>query len=218
MIKFVTVQRSEVNQGVIPAQAGIQRGYDRMDARFHGHDKNGRRELPEAELLLKFRGHRFKPQIAQIVVLSILYFLFFTLSYAQPLSSTELINNAKTYDGKIVVYEGEVIGDVMRRADYVWINLHDGKNALGIWLHKDLAKGILFTGSYKTKGDWLEVQGSLQRACKQHGGDLDIHAQTIKKIRSGRLLQINLNLAKRNLAIFLLGVLCLILFCQSIKA
>ncbi|MDI6758795.1 MAG: radical SAM protein [Candidatus Omnitrophota bacterium] len=52
---FVTVQRSEVNQGVIPAQAGIQRGYDRMDARFHGHDKNGRRELPEAELLPTLR-------------------------------------------------------------------------------------------------------------------------------------------------------------------
>ncbi|MDI6758882.1 MAG: hypothetical protein QMD94_04340 [Candidatus Omnitrophota bacterium] len=51
MIIKVTVQRSEVNQGVIPAQAGIQRGYDRMDARFYGHDKNGRRELPEAELL-----------------------------------------------------------------------------------------------------------------------------------------------------------------------
>ncbi|MDI6758319.1 MAG: tRNA (adenosine(37)-N6)-threonylcarbamoyltransferase complex transferase subunit TsaD [Candidatus Omnitrophota bacterium] len=48
---IVTVQRSEVNQGVIPAQAGIQKRYDRMDARFHGHDKNGRRELPEAELL-----------------------------------------------------------------------------------------------------------------------------------------------------------------------
>ncbi|MDI6758601.1 MAG: zf-HC2 domain-containing protein, partial [Candidatus Omnitrophota bacterium] len=37
-IKDVTVQRSEVNQGVIPAQTGIQRGHDRMDARFHGHD------------------------------------------------------------------------------------------------------------------------------------------------------------------------------------
>ncbi|MDI6758495.1 MAG: hypothetical protein QMD94_02305 [Candidatus Omnitrophota bacterium] len=51
MTNLVTVQRSEVNQGVIPAQAGIQKGYDRMDARFHGHDKNGKRELPEAELL-----------------------------------------------------------------------------------------------------------------------------------------------------------------------
>ncbi|MDI6758679.1 MAG: DNA gyrase subunit A [Candidatus Omnitrophota bacterium] len=66
-LRLVTVQRSEVNQGVIPAQAGIQRGHDRMDARFHGHDKNGRRELPEAELLLKLsdkneinRNHKVK--------------------------------------------------------------------------------------------------------------------------------------------------------------
>ncbi|MDI6758211.1 MAG: hypothetical protein QMD94_00830 [Candidatus Omnitrophota bacterium] len=50
---MVTVQHSEITQGVIPAQAGIQRGYDRMDARFHGHDKNERREFPEAELLLE---------------------------------------------------------------------------------------------------------------------------------------------------------------------
>ncbi|MDI6758338.1 MAG: nucleotide sugar dehydrogenase [Candidatus Omnitrophota bacterium] len=57
MKKIVTVQRSEVNQGVIPAPVftGVNSsgnpGYDKMDARFHGHDKNGRRELPEAELL-----------------------------------------------------------------------------------------------------------------------------------------------------------------------
>ncbi|MDI6758822.1 MAG: sugar phosphate nucleotidyltransferase [Candidatus Omnitrophota bacterium] len=54
--KIVTVQRSEVNQGVIPAQVGIQRGYDRMDSRFHGYDKNGRREFPEAELLQKIKN------------------------------------------------------------------------------------------------------------------------------------------------------------------
>ncbi|MDI6758598.1 MAG: HD domain-containing protein [Candidatus Omnitrophota bacterium] len=62
LTKKVTVQRSEVNQGVIPAQAGIQRGYDRMDARFHGHDKNGRRELPEVELLPK-KARLFQPKI-----------------------------------------------------------------------------------------------------------------------------------------------------------
>ncbi|MDI6758542.1 MAG: bifunctional riboflavin kinase/FMN adenylyltransferase [Candidatus Omnitrophota bacterium] len=61
-LKNVTVQRSEVNQGVIPApvftgvnSSGNPKRVDRMDARFHGHDKNGRRELPEAELLLKNR-------------------------------------------------------------------------------------------------------------------------------------------------------------------
>ncbi|MDI6758149.1 MAG: MiaB/RimO family radical SAM methylthiotransferase [Candidatus Omnitrophota bacterium] len=70
MKKKVTVQRSEVNQGVIPAPVftGVnssgkgQRGYDRMDARprlnysrgcFHRHDKSKERKFPEAKLLQK---------------------------------------------------------------------------------------------------------------------------------------------------------------------
>ncbi|MDI6758580.1 MAG: hypothetical protein QMD94_02760 [Candidatus Omnitrophota bacterium] len=59
MLCHVIAQRSEVNQGVIPApvftgvnSSGNPKMVDRMDTRFHGHDKNGRRELPEAELLL----------------------------------------------------------------------------------------------------------------------------------------------------------------------
>ena len=28
------------------------------------------------------------------------------MAYAQPVSSTELINNAKQYDGKVVIYKG----------------------------------------------------------------------------------------------------------------
>ncbi|MDI6759177.1 MAG: hypothetical protein QMD94_05860, partial [Candidatus Omnitrophota bacterium] len=65
--------------------AGIQRGYDRMDARFHGHDKNGRRELPEAELLLKYRLHAcllagkgFKGRVTQIFLHSSLFILLST--------------------------------------------------------------------------------------------------------------------------------------------
>ena len=72
-----------------------------------------------------------------------------TVCFAQPVSSTELINSAKQYDGKTVVYTGEVIGDIMIRGDYAWINLWDGKNAIGIWVRKDLVKDITYTGSYK---------------------------------------------------------------------
>ena len=73
------------------------------------------------------------------------YFLLLPCCYSQPLSSTELINNAKSYDGKTVVYEGEVIGDIMVRGAFAWINVNDGKNAIGIWLEKDLSKDIFFT-------------------------------------------------------------------------
>ena len=159
----------------------------------------------------KFIVHRV------LFLLSTLYSLLSTLCYAQPISSTELINNAKQYDGKTIVYEGEVIGDIMLRADYAWINVNDGQSAIGVWLDKSLTKEILYTGSYKSKGDWLEITGIFHRACLEHGGDLDIHAQAIRKIRPGRQILERLNLSKRNLVFVLLGVLCLVWILQQLK-
>jgi hypothetical protein len=140
-----------------------------------------------------------------------LIFFCGTVCYAQHISSTELINKAKEYDGKSVVYAGEVIGDVMERGDSVWVNLNDGENAIGIWLDKELAEEIKYTGSYQTKGDRLEVTGVFHRSCIQHGGDMDIHAQFLRKISPGELVKEQLHTGKRNLTIILLGILCLVL-------
>ena len=140
-----------------------------------------------------------------------LIFLCGTICYAQPISSTELINKAREYDGKRVVYEGEVVGDVMARGDFVWANVNDGENAIGIWLSKELAGEIRFAGSYHATGDRLEITGVFHRACIQHGGDVDIHAQNIRKISPGRSVGEELNTGKRNLTFVLLGVLALVL-------
>ncbi|MEK6728368.1 MAG: DNA-binding protein [Candidatus Omnitrophota bacterium] len=139
----------------------------------------------------------------------LLYALHFTLytAYAQPISSTELINNAKIYNSKTVTYEGEIIGDVMRRGENAWINVNDGSNAIGIWINTSLLKEINYTGSYKSSGDRVEVTGVFNRACPEHGGDLDIHAQSLRKINSGRLRPQRLNPDKRNQVFILLGVL-----------
>ncbi len=150
----------------------------------------------------------------------ILIFTFFFLPfycYAQSVSSTELINNARLYDGKVVTYEGEVIGDIMARGEHAWINVNDGQNAIGIWVDKNLAKDILYTGSHKFKGDWIEVAGIFHRACLEHGGDLDIHAQAIRKVRQGREIIERLNINKRNLVFVLLGVLCLVWILKQLK-
>ncbi|MDI6758375.1 MAG: hypothetical protein QMD94_01675 [Candidatus Omnitrophota bacterium] len=39
-----------------------------MDARFHGHDKNGRRELPEAELSQCGWSARYTLHFTQIIM------------------------------------------------------------------------------------------------------------------------------------------------------
>ena len=161
-------------------------------------------------------GRDLKKPITQIIILISSFWFLASLSFAQPISSIELINNAKQYDGKTVVYEGEVIGDVMKRGDYAWLNINDGQNAIGIWMNASLAQNISYTGSYKSKGDWAEITGIFNRACPEHGGDLDIHAQGLRKISSGRILVEQSNLGKRNTVLVLAGFLCLILILRQL--
>jgi len=137
--------------------------------------------------------------------------------FAAPVSSTELINNSKTYDGKVVIFAGEVIGDIMRRKDFAWLNVNDGNNAIGIWAPESMIKEISFTGSYKAKGDWVEIVGTFNLACPLHGGDLDIHAQSIRKVNSGQPVIERLNIGKRNYSLIFLGALCLILILRKLS-
>jgi hypothetical protein len=97
----------------------------------------------------------FIASLSNLLAVSLSNLIFFcgAACYAQQISSTELINNAGEYDGKSVVYVGEAVGDVMVRGDFVWVNVNDGKNAIGVWMSKELAKEIRFTGSYHSKGD-----------------------------------------------------------------
>ena len=119
------------------------------------------------------------------VVLIFAFCIFHFSGYAEPVSSANLINSAKQYDGKEIVYRGEVIGDVMIRGKFAWINVNDTKNAIGVWLPADLAKKVSYAGSYKTKGDIVEAKGKFNRACLEHGGDLDIHANSLQIIEKG---------------------------------
>lgn len=145
------------------------------------------------------------------------YRLSVTACYAEEaVSSAELINNAKQYDGKEVLYRGEVIGDVMAREGFAWINVTDGVNAIGIWLNKDLVKDIIYTGNYKSRGDVVEVKGIFHRACLEHGGDLDIHTEELNKISSGMVITEKIDFAKRKWAFILLGTLGLALILSNI--
>ena len=152
------------------------------------------------------------PQLKNIVTLIIGFGLIAHIAYAQPISSTELINNAKQYDGKVIDYRGEVIGDIMIRGQYAWVNINDGQNAIGIWATKVLIKNIIYKGSYGFKGDVVEIMGIFHRSCSEHGGDLDIHAQTICKATSGRQIFESLDFNKIKIAFILLEIALLLLF------
>jgi hypothetical protein len=160
------------------------------------------------------RGLKLK--ITQIIFLVSGFWFLVSPCHAQPISSSELIENAQRYDGKEVVYEGEAIGEIMQRRDGAWVNVYDGEHSIGVWMPKELAAGIEYTGSYRAQGDILQVKGIFNRACLEHGGDLDIHAASLNKIRSGWLKQERIIPAKRGLLITLLVILCLILVLKSL--
>jgi hypothetical protein len=105
----------------------------------------------------------------------------------------------------------------MVRGEYAWVNMNDGANAIGIWMPLGLASQIQSKGSYKSRGEWLEVVGVFNRSCSQHGGDLDIHAQSLRKVIAGGKFVERFNVGKRNLALALAGVLCLALILQLLK-
>jgi len=148
------------------------------------------------------------------LILIILFLVFIPrgekAAFAQSFSSSELIRNAREYDGKIIIYSGEVIGDVMSRGEFAWVNINDGENALGVWMSAVSAKEIKFKGNYKSRGDRLEIMGEFHRACFEHGGDLDIHVQSLRKIENGRMVKERINFDKVSLGFILLGVLFLI--------
>jgi hypothetical protein len=156
------------------------------------------------------RLRKLKMQIVPSLLMVMILWLVPALSHGQSISSQELIANANVYDGKIVLYRGEIIGDIMRRGNFSWLNLADEKNVIGVWLPSGLLKAIAFTGSYRAIGDSLEVTGVLHRACPEHGGDLDIHATAITKTANGRVRNERINTSKRDLAVILSGVLFLV--------
>lgn len=110
------------------------------------------------------------------------------LAASNEVSSNDLIDKAKDYDGKEIVYTGEVIGDIMNRGEYTWINVSDGNNAIGVWVKSEDLEGLNIVGRYNSKGDIVKITGIFYRACAEHGGDLDIHADKIELVEKGHYI------------------------------
>ena len=122
---------------------------------------------------------------------------------AAEVSSRRLIENAKFYDGKTVTYKGEAVTAIMKQGNYSWVNVNDGDNAIGIWCRTSLLGKVMFLGNYKTRGDSLTIEGVFNRACEEHGGDLDIHADTVVVEKQGWTITEKVNRKKVRLAFIL---------------
>jgi hypothetical protein len=142
--------------------------------------------------------------------LAIGLFLLAYVNLAQAVSADALIDHAKGYDGQVISFKGEVIGDIMKRGEFAWINISDGVNTIGVWVPIELIDKIRFTGDYKHTGDYVEIEGAFHRACLEHAGELDIHAEELTVLRAGEMRTAVVSQTKQKTAIGFLGVaLCL---------
>ena len=115
----------------------------------------------------------------------LLMILFAADCYAAVWSSNELIEKSKELDGRKLSYRGELVTTILGRGEYSWMNLNDGSNAIGVWCKSSLLGGVKFAGDYKNRGDIIEVTGTFNRACSAHNGELDIHADIVRIVKSG---------------------------------
>jgi len=127
----------------------------------------------------------------QKYIKTLIWVLLFTSTLSFKVSAqsftdiNELIEKAKEYNGQEVTIQGEAIGESMKRGNNSWININDGTNAIGIWLDRDIAEEILFYGNYKCKGDTVKITGIFNRACKEHGGEADLHSSSFEIVKNG---------------------------------
>jgi len=154
---------------------------------------------------LQVTGYKIKVLLAVIIFLFPVSCFLFPV-YAAPTSSKELIDDAKTFDGRIVTYKGEAVTAILKRGEYSWINLNDGENAIGIWCKSSLLDQVKYLGDYKHKGDIVEVEGVFHRACPQHKGELDIHAEKIRILRQGFAIKEDIDKRKMHAATALLVI------------
>ena len=120
-----------------------------------------------------------------LLILLLSFFVCTPASFGETSLSTFLIENPSIFDGKLIKYEGEVIGDIMPRGDHAWVNIWDGENSIGIWGKKEDFAEIKYRGSYKYVGDRIRVIGVFNKECPMHGGDLDIHARKVFIVERG---------------------------------
>jgi hypothetical protein len=126
-----------------------------------------------------------------------------------PISATQdtvkindLVENASFYDGKTVAVTAEAIGECMERGSDAWINVNDGSNAIGIWMTREESSQITYYGDYRYTGDTIAVTGIYNRACKEHGGEPDIHCKNITVIKAGKIRSEEISSDKILAAIF----------------
>jgi hypothetical protein len=166
------------------------------------------------------------------IMMVIVFSPLFSQSKDQTVSSSTLVEKANSWDGRTVSFMGEAVGEAMRRGTmcwvhfnddaYMWKNIEEGTKLGGynsgqaIWVKNDLAAKIRFFGDYLHEGDVVKVAGIFHAACREHGGDMDIHAVRLEIVRVGHPVAHHINRRLLLQGIFMLFLTGLLFWVRTI--
>lgn len=110
-------------------------------------------------------------------------------------TSTEVVACPQAFDGQVVLYTGEVVGDVLRRTGGAWALVNDDAYALetgplsaghgrfagpntglSVWLPDPLPDRLGPPGRADRRGDVVRLRGVVRRADPADGGGLTLRA------------------------------------------
>ncbi|MDZ4169272.1 MAG: hypothetical protein U1E26_06415 [Coriobacteriia bacterium] len=130
------------------------------------------------------------------------------------LTPAEAVELGLAQDGVRVVVQGEAIGEALSAPrGKRWLNLLGGGVAIGVVVEAEDAAAIERFGEYRQRGATVLVGGTLNSACDEHGGDLDIHASKIEILDQGESVPHALHPLKGALAAAV-GIVALVLLAQ----
>lgn len=144
-----------------------------------------------------------------IATISLLIGLIFNTVLVQAnstISINDLVNRSLKLDQKNITIQAEVIGEVLERKDYAWINVNDGTNAIGVWLKLEDTEQLEYFGDYFHQGDLVRIKGVFNRSCVEHGGEMDIHAYHIEVVERGHSILYSISSWKFTCALVLLSL------------
>lgn len=136
-------------------------------------------------------------------------------------TSSQVVECPAVFDGRAVVYIGEVIGDVLRRDGGAWVLMNDDDYALeagplrshgqllgynsglSVWLEGDLAGLVDEAGGPDRRGDILLIRGVVNRTDPADGGGLTIRAFEGEVLVEGEPVRVPLHTAQALVAVVL---------------
>ncbi|MFO8052613.1 MAG: hypothetical protein R6U54_01460 [Candidatus Omnitrophota bacterium] len=133
----------------------------------------------------------------------ILIFLFSLTIYAQGQTTTlkSLVDNPEKYDQKIISLKAELIGEPLTTETGTWLNLGANDYNIGVFLkEKRILEKVSYWGSYKEKGDIVEVKGMFYKNCPVHDRR-GIHLSGLSVVEQGQEVEYKTSSQKKKFAL-----------------